>query len=215
MARPNTHPASMSQLRRKALRRRLESLLSDSRGWPQESAPLRVRAGVMSNLAAQRQARATADRSGRYGEPVTMYRAGRYPVRRLEFSLRPPLAAAAVIAMIVSAAVHFMGGADAWQPWADGLANRYYDVDQDGHRVLGPTLASGEPISDGADVGRDEAQALFTDVARFRAHLNGRIPVAGPQQDRGQPTPSLPVPSQPAPSQPPQRSNGPDSESSS
>ncbi len=204
MSRPNTHPAPITKHRRKAIRRRLESLLSDSRGWPQEAAPLRVRARVMSNLAAQRQA---SQADGRSIQSVTMYRPRRTSGRRLEFSMRPPLAAAAVIAMIVSAAVHFMGGTEAWQPWADGLANRFYDVEHGGHRLGGPAFANADPVREGSDAGRDEAEALFTDVARFRAHLSGRIPMAEPTR----------APPQTAPTQsPPSRSpSSPDSSPSS
>lgn len=195
MARANQHPAPISQRRRKAVRRRLESLLSDQKGWPQESAPLRVRAGVMSNLAAQRQASAT-------GERVTIYRDNGWSGRKLQFSLRPPLAAAAVIAMIVSAAVHFMGGSEAWQPWADGLANRLYEVDGGTHSYGGSAVANADPMQHGSDAGRNAAEALFSDVARFRDHMTGRIPTSEPSQRQ----PERDAPRQ---SPPPRRSNEP------
>lgn len=124
----------------------------------------------MSNLAEQRQ---------QSPERVTLYRDTRWPRRgRLEFSLRPPLAAAAVVAMIVSAAVHFMGGSAAWQPWADGLANRFYEVDPAGNEF--GAFANNEVSRPVNDMGRSEAEALFSDVLRFRAHMNGRLPMGEP-----------------------------------
>jgi len=179
---------------RRRVRRRVVSLLRDPRGWPSESAPLRVRAGVMSNLAAQRQHDIAAQR-------VTIYRDSRWSRRhRLQFSLRPPLAAAAVIAMIVSAAIHFMGGVEAWQPWANGIAGRFYEV-PDGSYGSGPALVDSNLINGGNDLGRTEAEALFTDVLRFRAHMNGRIPVAErgttPDSSPGT-TPETPRESRPA-----------------
>lgn len=204
VARATPHPAPLTTRRRKAIRRRIESLLSDQKGWPQESAPLRVRAGVMSNLAAQRQARAGLDR-------VTVYRDSAWSGRRLQFSLRPPLAAAAVIAMIVSAAVHFMGGAEAWQPWADGLANRLYDVDETGRAYGGSAVANAPAVAPTVDPGRNAAEALFSDVARFRDHMSGRLPTRDATQPSDGPAPSQNTPRQ---SPPPRRSNGPDPASS-
>lgn len=170
VARRPEHPAPP----RRPSRRRLESLLRDPKGWPDEAAPLRVRTGVMSNLAAQRQRDASMDR-------VTLYKPSRWSRRhRLQFSLRPPLAAAAVIAMIFSAAVHFMGGTQAWQPFADGLANRLYEVDDAGPSV-NPAWANATNAGQANPVGRDDAEALFNDVLRFRAHMTGRIPVAEPR----------------------------------
>ncbi len=199
MSRPKHHPSSSTRRRRKVVGRRIESLLRDPKGWPGEKAPLRVRAGVMSNLAAQRQA-------DMRGERVTVYRDSRFSNRRLEFSLRPPLAAAAVIAMIVSAAVHFMGGTEAWQPWADGLANRYYEVDEGNARFNGSAFADAGSQADGRLPGEDEAAALRSDVDRFRAHLTGRIPMrdaeSTPARDTRREAP------------PPQRRNGPDPASS-
>jgi len=195
VTRQNTHPTPISHRRRKVIRRRLESLLSDSKGWPQESAPLRVRARVMSNLAAQQQADNASDGARRH---VTMYRESGWSGRKLQFSLRPPLAAAAVIAMIVSAAVHFMGGTEAWQPWADGLANRFYDVEAGNRSSFGSNLANASPTSGSNDPGRVEAEALFSDVARFRDHTAGRIP-------RSEPSPNREAPRQ----APPNRSNDP------
>lgn len=184
-----------------AVRRRLESLLSDSKGWPQETAPLRVRARVMSNLAAQRQGEATSDRSPRH---VTMYRDSGWSGRKLQFSMRPPLAAAAVIAMIVSAAVHFMGGSEAWQPWADGLANRFYDVESGPRNFSSSYVAEAAPAVRGSSLGRDEAEALFSDIARFRDHMTGRIPTS----DRA---PAREAPQQ---SPPPRRQSDPEPSSS-
>lgn len=201
MARSNNHPTPISQRRRKAVRRRLESLLSDSKGWPQETAPLRVRARVMSNLAAQRQDETASDRAPRH---VTMYRESGWSGRKLQFSLRPPLAAAAVIAMIVSAAVHLMGGTEAWQPWADGLASHFYDVNEGGSAYQGSFLADAASGTGGTDVGRDEAEALFSDVARFRDHIAGRIPT-------GESAPKRETPQQ---SPPPSRRNDPEPSSS-
>lgn len=201
MQRSNHNLAPSSRHRHKAMRRRLETLLRDPKGWPNEKAPLRVRAGVMSNLAAQRQADAR-------GERVTIYRDNGWSNRRLEFSLRPPLAAAAVIAMIVSAAVHFMGGSEAWQPWADGLANRFYEVEPEGTGYNGWSYAEAGPQPRTVLPGQDEAAALQSDVARFRAHLNGRIPMGQP--DRDEPTRSAPRRTAPTP----RRSNGPDPASS-
>lgn len=143
---------------------------------------------MLSNLAAQRQQVAT-------GERVTLYQGhGRWSRRRLHFSLRPPLAAAAVIAMIVSAAIHYMGGIEAWQPWADGLANRYYDAGTGGLGGMGATLA--EASASANEVGRSEAEALFTDMRRFRDHMAGRLPSTAEPE----PTPT-------APRQTPQRSS--------
>lgn len=200
MARPDRHPKPLKQ-RRMAVRRRLESLLSDSRGWPQEAAPLRVRARVMSNLAAQQQANIA---SGHSPHQVTMYRNSGWSGRKLHFSMRPPLAAAAVIAMIVSAAVHFMGGSEAWQPWADGLANRFYDVETGGRSYQSSIVADAAPAVGDSNAGRSEAEALFSDVARFRDHMTGRIPTS----DR--------APTREAPRQtpPPRRSNDPEPSSS-
>eukprot|EP01025_Chloroclados_australasicus_P051104 TRINITY_DN5944_c0_g1_i3.p3 TRINITY_DN5944_c0_g1~~TRINITY_DN5944_c0_g1_i3.p3 ORF type:complete len:212 (-),score=27.02 TRINITY_DN5944_c0_g1_i3:131-766(-) len=199
VSRPKYHSASPSRHRHKAVSRRIESLLRDPKGWPSEKAPLRVRAGVMSNLAAQRQADAR-------GERVTMYRDGRWSNRKLEFSLRPPLAAAAVIAMIVSAAVHFMGGTEAWQPWADGLANRFYEVDGGNARFNGSSFANAGDQAPSMLPGQDEAAALRSDVDRFRAHLTGRIPMreteTRPSRDSRREPP------------PPSRRNGPDPASS-
>ncbi|OAB62386.1 hypothetical protein AY599_09050 [Leptolyngbya valderiana BDU 20041] len=200
MNRSNRQPARQNQRRHKAMRRRLETLLRDPKGWPNENAPLRVRAGVMSNLAAQRQAAA-------HGERITMYRDSRWSNRRLEFSLRPPLVAAAIIAMIVSAAVHFMGGVEAWQPWADGLANRFYDVDQGNARFNGSAIVDAGPEQRPIVPGQDEAAALRSDVARFRAHLNGRIPMGEPEA-----TPSRNAPREQSPA--PRRSNKADPASS-
>ena len=180
-------------------------MLRDPAGWPSESAPLRVRTGVMSNLAAQRQREIGAER-------VTLYRESRWSRRHpLQFSLRPPLAAAAVIAMIVSAAVHLMGGVEAWQPWANGIANRYYDVPAQGYTSGGTFAEAGSrpPIN---DVGRTEAEALFSDVLRFRAHMTGRIPVAEPQNEPRESRRSTPSPS---PSSAPQRPAGDPDESAS
>jgi hypothetical protein len=202
VARQRTHHAPISTRRRRAIRRRLESLLSDPKGWPQESAPLRVRAGVMSNLAAQRQARTSLDR-------VTLYRESGWSGRRLQFSLRPPLAAAAVVAMIVSAAVHFMGGAEAWQPWANGLANRIYEVDQTRRAYGGSTIANAEPAPVTVDPGRTAAEALFSDVARFRDHMTGRLPTREAMQPSEEPV-REPQPESPSP----RRRNGPDPASS-
>ena len=171
------------------MRRRLESMLSDPKGWPQESAPLRVRARVMSNLASQRQEHDS--------RRVTVYRERRWSRRhRLQFSLRPPLAAAAVIAMIVSAAVHFMGGVEAWQPWADGMANRFYDVD--GNQPNFNALANNETNRPSNDIGRNEAEALISDVLRFKAHMTGRIPMNGPDVDADAPDQSTPQEAPPA-----------------
>lgn len=149
----------------------------------------------MSNLAAQRQA-------GTTGERVTMYRDNGFSNRRLQFSLRPPLAAAAVIAMIVSAAVHFMGGSEAWQPWADGLANRFYDVNGGGPSYSGSAYANADQRPLGTEAGRDATEALISDVARFRDHMTGRIPTNGPTQRQ----PERDTPRQ---SPPPRRSNDP------
>lgn len=203
VSRSNHHHASLARRRQKALRRRVESLLRDPRGWSSEKAPLRVRAGVMSNLAAQRQADTQAER-------VTMYRDTRWSGRRLEFSLRPPLAAAAVIAMIVSAAVHYMGGTEAWQPWADGLANRYYNVEQGRAGYGGSTYAEATPNAIGLRPGQDEAAALRSDVDRFRAHLTGRLPMSDPKTAPTQPERSQPRRTAP----PPRRPSGPDPASS-
>lgn len=149
----------------------------------------------MSNLAAQRQANAT-------GERVTLYRDTGWSGRKLQFSLRPPLAAAAVIAMIVSAAVHFMGGAEAWEPWADGLANRLYEVDGRSPSYGGSAVANADPIPQGSDAGRNAAEAFFSDVTRFRDHMTGRIPTTEPSQRQ----PERDTPQQ---SSPPRRSNDP------
>ena len=176
------------------------SMLRDPAGWPSEKAPLRVRTGVMSNLTAQRQRESGAER-------VTLYRetgsSRRHP---LQFSLRPPLAAAAGIAMIFSAANRFMGGVGAWQRWADGLANSYYDVPS--QSSPGRTLAESRPQRPVNEVGRSEAEALFSDVLRFRAHMNGRIPVAEPQSEPRELR-------RPQPSQSPSRSTDDTQESSS
>lgn len=147
----------------------------------------------MSNLAAQRQAETATGRSHRH---VTMYRESGWSNRKLEFSLRPPLAAAAVIAMIVSAAVHFMGGTEAWQPWADGLANRFYDV-QTGHGTYhGGAIADASPFAAPTpSAGQSEAEALFSDVARFREHMTGRIPTGERTPARDEPQQSPPPPS--------------------
>ena len=193
MARSTPHHDQQTNPRRQA-RRRVVSLLRDPKGWPSEPAPLRIRAGVMSNLAAQRQHDIGAQR-------VTIYRDSRWNRRhRLQFSLRPPLAAAAVIAMIVSAAIHLMGGVEAWQPWANGIASRFYEV-PDNTFGSGPALVDSSSISGGNDLGRTEAEALFTDVLRFRAHMNGRIPVAerGTTPDSSpSTTPNTPRDSRPA-----------------
>ena len=123
----------------------------------------------------------------------------------MQFSLRPPLAAAAVVAMIISAAIHFMGGAQAWQPWADGLANRYYDV-EGGSASNTAALVDADRVGSSSDVGRDEAEALFTDVLRFRAHMSGRIPTAEPSRPAQSP--------RQAPAQAPRRSSEPSASSS-
>lgn len=170
-------------------------MLRDPAGWPKEAAPLRVRARVMSNLAEQRQ---------QAPQRVTMYRDKGWSRRgRLQFSLRPPLAAAAVVAMIVSAAVHFMGGSAAWQPWANGLANRFYDVEPNGQQFN--AIANNEINRPLNDMGRSEAEALFSDVLRFRAHMTGRIPMReqadepGPSQDTPRQAPPTRRPSDPSP----------------
>ena len=169
-----TNSSHRDPARSRRAKSRAVEFLRDPAGWPSESAPLRVRTGVMSNLAAQRQRESGMDR-------VTLYRDSRSRRHPLQFSLRPPLAAAAVIAMIVSASIHFMGGVEAWQPWADGIANRYYDVPAQGYGYRGPL--AGAPQQPLNDVGRTEAEALFSDVLRFRAHMSGRIPVAEPQSE--------------------------------
>ncbi|GIW73752.1 MAG: hypothetical protein KatS3mg103_0274 [Phycisphaerales bacterium] len=181
MARRKAHRHDTLALRRLAARRRAESLLRDPSGWPNEQAPLRVRARVMSSLAAQRQ-------DGQLDGPqwVTMYRpGGRRRQDRLQFSLRPPLAAAAVVAMIVSAAIHFMGGVQAWQPWTDSLVGRMYDVPTQ-RSLSGPATAMDRPSAT-TGIGQTEAQALFDDVLRFRAHLSGRVPMVQPPAPDAQP----------------------------
>ncbi|MCW5757062.1 MAG: hypothetical protein KIT54_07500 [Phycisphaeraceae bacterium] len=170
MAASNPQPKHPFRSRRgRAACRRVESLLSDPKGWPAENAPLRVRTRVLSSLAAQRQQVAS-------GERVTMYQdSGRWSRRRLYFSLRPPLAAAAVVAMIISATIHFMGGTQAWQPWADGISNQP-SYSGSGTSGFGSSLAdAGKP---GDEIGRSEVEALFTDMRRFRAHISGRLPAA-------------------------------------
>jgi hypothetical protein len=147
----------------------------------------------MSNLAAQHQAETAAGVSRGH---VTMYRQTGWSGRKLEFSMRPPLAAAAVIAMIVSAAVHFMGGTEAWQPWADGLANRFYDVQEGRGTYNGGAIADASPYATPAtSPGQSEAEALFSDVARFREHMTGRIPTGERTPSRGEPQQSPPPPS--------------------
>lgn len=182
VAAANQQPNGAYRTRRgRAACRRVESLLRDPKGWPAEAAPLRVRTKVLSNLAAQRQQVASVDR-------VTLYQDGTgWSRRRLYFSLRPPLAAAAVFAMIVSAVVHFMGGIEAWQPWSDGQTNSYYEGGTGARGGPGGTLAdAGNPS---AEVGRSEAEALFTDMRRFRAHMTGRLPMA----DDADPEPTPPA----------------------
>ncbi|MEO1009056.1 MAG: hypothetical protein AAFX79_10835 [Planctomycetota bacterium] len=151
-------------------------MLSDDRSWPDETAPLSVRARVMSRLAERRQA------DPRPGPArVTLYRAGTgWPRRRLMFSLRPPLAAAAAIAVIVSAAIYAMGGLQAWDSWAPTA-----DIAAPTRPTqTSPTFAvlpAQERQSDAyRDLGRQEAEALFTDVARFRAHVSDRLPRVDP-----------------------------------
>jgi len=184
---------------RQATRRQLDRLLRDPAGWPNESAPASVRGRVMASIAAEHQRAVLRETPGAGGLAprgyVTMYSGKGGRRRRPVLYVRPQLAAAAALAVILSAVAQYA---------QQGPASAARTASQSAGTPAAGMLASRSPAGRDAaggfdDLGRREAEALASDARRFGEHLSGRLPMPSDAPTHSPPLVPAPTQAPPAP----------------